>query len=283
MGYGNQFYITKDLIYTLYDDVISSKLISLAKVNIDYTADQINRTNEVQKLHYSLSHPSDENLIETLTNGVVIGTRLTAKDIKVYRNIFGPCPGCLAGKTTAPSYNKSQVVPPDRVGEVVHVDIVPFSYETLGGNNYFLLILDDFSNNLHAIPMKHKTKNDLSIAFTKLINYFKSFDHTIKHIHSDSDPSIKCLKDFLGDKNILLDPITPYQHEQKNERYKRTINDKMRSILFSITFKLPVILFGELLLSVIQSINWLSNSNHATISPSTILRGPNWILQYRSQ
>ena len=273
LGYKNQHYMPKDLLFSIYSAILNTNNISASLVNKEFSMDQINRAYEVRRLHYALAHPSDSTLTNALRNGVIIGTRLTAKDVTVYRKIFGPCPGCLAGKVTVPSYKKSLALPADRVGRIVHIDLIPFSCKTLGGNNYYLLFLDEFSTYLHAFGMKNKSHDTLITAIDLMISYFLSYNHTIQCIHADHESNIISTKKHLGFKNILLKNIAPYQHAQKIERYKRTINDHTRSIIHSTKFKIPPKLYGELLLTVLQTINWLPNTNQPIIAPTTIFKG----------
>jgi hypothetical protein len=70
-------------------------------------------------------HCSDEALKTALNNGLIIGTGLTAKDVDVARDIFGPCFACMAGKVTKPSYKHDSVAPPATcVGQTVHADLL---------------------------------------------------------------------------------------------------------------------------------------------------------------
>ncbi len=91
-----------------------------------------------------------------------------------YRMIFGPCPSCLAGKVRVKSYKPSQNAPAEFVGHIVHVDLVPFSIQTIGGNNYHLLTFDEFSGYLQAIGLKDKMSTTLEHTFDELMSHYKS-------------------------------------------------------------------------------------------------------------
>jgi len=68
-------------------------------------------SHEVRKLHYALLHLSDSVLISALKYVLIVGTRLIAQDVYLYRLVFGACPCCLAGKTISPSYKDSMSSP----------------------------------------------------------------------------------------------------------------------------------------------------------------------------
>jgi hypothetical protein len=67
-----------------------------------FSAEQRRRADKARALHHSLLHPSDTCLMDALDSGVIIGTRLTKQDVKVYREIYGPCPFCLISYCTTP-------------------------------------------------------------------------------------------------------------------------------------------------------------------------------------
>ena len=50
---------------------------------------EVRRANAVQQLHIALGHPSDEQLINALTHGTVLGTDLTARDVVNARKHLG--------------------------------------------------------------------------------------------------------------------------------------------------------------------------------------------------
>jgi hypothetical protein len=93
------YYLSKDQIKQILTHVNNvTNLVKVDKGTV-FTKEQLTRANEVRSLHYSLLHPSDSTLIKSLKYGLIIGTRLTAQDVYVYRLVYGACPACLAGKT----------------------------------------------------------------------------------------------------------------------------------------------------------------------------------------
>jgi len=71
----------------------------------------------------------------------------------------------------------------------------------------------------------------------------------------------------------LLEQVPPYQHAQRIERYTRTLNDRMRSVLDTLIFYLTLKLYGELLSSVVLKHNDLPTSNHPTKTPKIVFGG----------
>jgi hypothetical protein len=115
-----------------------------------YTAEQLKRAKEVSLLHNVLNHPSDGKLIDCLQFGIIVGTPLTASDVRVYRSVYGPCKACPAGNATRESFETSLSEPAKQIGDIVHVDI------------------DEFSGYLSLKPLKQKDQPNLEKAFYSL-------------------------------------------------------------------------------------------------------------------
>jgi hypothetical protein len=268
------YFLTKDQVKQLLTHVNnvtnSTKSVNLCTA---YSKEQIARAQEVRRLHYALLHPSDSVLIKALKYGLLLGTRLTAQDVYIYRLVYGACPCCLAGKTISPSYKESLSPPALMPGHVVHVDLIPFTEICLGGIQYHLLFCDEFSTYLHSIAMKSKSNSDIILSFTAMISYFKQYGYDIKNIHSDHESALMSATIFLNQQGIQYHTIAPYQHEQKLERYVQTINSRFRSVLSSLKFKLPTKLYAQLFTAVLQFINLMPNSVHPTLTPAIIFKG----------
>jgi hypothetical protein len=120
-------------------------------------------------------HCSDKQIKISLTNGLTIGTALTAQDVDVFRAIYGPCLARLAGKVTAPSYrHDSETAPAAEIGHTVHCDLLLFEQAIIGGFMQQIFSVDEFSANKHITQMKNKTITAINFAFCDLISYYQS-------------------------------------------------------------------------------------------------------------
>jgi hypothetical protein len=238
-----------------------------------FTKDQRTRADQVRILHNSMSHPSDQTLIRALSNGVILGTALTATDVANHRTIYGPCLACIAGKATKPSYHSSKSEPAGKVGDKVHVDILIFHVASLGGYEYYLFSVDEFSGCKSLISLKSKYSVDLNLSFDQLRAQYKRYQHDIKCIQCDSEVNFSACNTYLSMNGIELAQVPPYQHAQLVERNVRTLNDSVRTALASLEYELPQSLYGELLASVVHNLNCLSTSQHPTLSPNIVFAG----------
>ena len=93
--------ILKKFMYVAVHDLknISTKM-QLNKTNSvdNFSKEQRSRALEVIKLHYSLDHPSNYNLIKALNNGLILGTRLVEADVHNAEKLYSKCINCVAGK-----------------------------------------------------------------------------------------------------------------------------------------------------------------------------------------
>jgi hypothetical protein len=234
---------------------------------IIYTKEQRLRSEQVRILHDNM-HCSDESLKLALTNGLIIGTGLTAQDIDTYRRIYGPCLACMAGKVTKPSYRQPSEEPPaTRVAQVIHTDLLKLEAPIIGNYMQQLFSVDEFSGNKHLNTMKNKSAAAVTYAFCDLISYYKRHGWIIHTIVCDSESVLKAARVYLGHQGIQLMHTPPHQHAQRCERHIRTMKDRARTMTAAIPYVLPLHLYGELYRAACHHLNSMPNK-HANTTPS---------------
>ena len=149
------------------------------------TAQQQDRAKEARELHHTIGHPSDKALCTALNNGNLIPTRLTCQDIRNAKLLLGPCIPCLQAKMKAPSEKSSDSPPAEKIGDNVHVDIIPVP-TSVGGNNFILMTVDEKSDFIIGIPIPSKSTLQLIKATDVIIGMYHQRDHTLSHISSDN-------------------------------------------------------------------------------------------------
>jgi hypothetical protein len=130
---------------------------------------------------------SDTALTNALHNGTILGTGLTPRDVRIARDIYGPCVACMAGKTASYSTPPSNSEPPGRVGEVVYCDLHMLKSLTVGGHAQFLIAVDAYSGYLVVVPLLTKNQTDVCNAFDELISSFNRYRHTVSTIVCDAE------------------------------------------------------------------------------------------------
>ena len=97
------------------------------------------------------------------------------------------CEGCILGKHHRPSFSKEKRWRASRPLEIVHTDVCgPLKPASLGGNNYFLTFIDDFSRKTWVYFLKRKSE---------VFEVFKEFKNLVEN---QSGCRIKVLRSDQG-------------------------------------------------------------------------------------
>ena len=243
-------------------------------IRYSHTPKQIQRANEIKKLHYLLDHPSNLALRQALKHGCIINTNLVPEDISLYEEICGECPHCIAGKMHRESYKSSNSMAASVIGERIHMDLKPYRTSQYGGYTFLLLTVDEFSGYLFATSLKTKSGTaDIFPAILSVIAWYKSHNHIVKEILMDSESSFVTLKNEIRALGIQPYYTTPYQHAQRMERYVQTINCRIRSIISSLSYNLPENLYSQVLYEVLDQMNLVPNYLHRDSTPAILFAG----------
>ena len=258
------------------------------KPEVILSKEQVRRANTARHLHICLGHPSDERLIESLTNGVITGTTLTAQDVKHAALLLGDCVACAVGKTVAESFHISDSEPTVRVGQKVYIDVFPLYSDNevqhlqYGQYKSMILSVDSYSNMLHITRLNSKHNDDVNNALEVIIAEYKRYGHTIEEIISDSEPTLKASNTFLGLRGIKLRLTPPHMHNRRLERQVRTVKQRMRALRSASQVDIPYSLDGEIAKTAVMLINDMTNSKFKTQSPRMMFEGRRLDLSQRS-
>ena len=138
----------------------------------------------------------------------------------------------------------------DIIGERVYVDIAYVEQQPI------LVTIDEASNCILAYDLKgSKSHSHIVTAETKLIAAFRSFGHTIRSLHSDSEATLLSTEVFLNTNGIQLFHSLPGRHCALVERAIRTIKGKARSVYFTLPYTLPPVCRKALFLDAASCCN----------------------------
>jgi hypothetical protein len=124
----------------------------------------------------------------------------------------------------------------------VHADLLVYEQPIFGGHTQQLFSADEFSGNKRITSIKNKSITHIHLAFCDLISYYNKHGWKIDTIVCDSESNLKAARIYLGQNRINLMHTPPHQHAQRVERHIRTVKDRVRTILASIPYVLPLIL-----------------------------------------
>jgi hypothetical protein len=103
--------------------------------------------------HQRLGHLNFTDMLKIAGKDVVKGLPKMEKTGK------GICASCQLGKQTRAAHKKTSSFQTSRNLELLHMDLMgPTRTASLGGKNYILVIVDDFSRYTWAIPIRETTK-----------------------------------------------------------------------------------------------------------------------------
>ena len=231
-----------------------------------HTPEQRRRAAEVEKLHELLNHPSDEILMSALDNGSIHGTHLVSGDVKVWRELTGPCPACVAARTKRPHYGDSRNPPATVIGEAVHVDTYKLAMASVGGNNMLLISVDEFSDYINVIALVNGKAESILYGLRCLIAHYARHGHRLGTIRCDHDGVFLSCHAALGREHVNLLTTNPYQHSQRIERHIQTLLSRVRGTLHGLAYVLPEQLYAELFDCCARRMNQLPTTKRPTLS-----------------
>jgi hypothetical protein len=233
--------------------------------DVQYSTQEVERSREALELHESANHMA---LTKMLDNGSLLNCNVTSSDLRRARKLFGPCKGCLLGKMTAPRQPLSVSPLTDNIGELLHADIYYIDQMP------YLITVDDAKGFISILKLaKGKATAQLNVAFERIINNFKSMQHKVKTIRSDREAVFLATENFLNSIGIQYQKSAPGQHVGKVERAIRTLKERYRSVVNSLSYQLPDVLQEHLNLDVVQSINITPNVHTGNSNPRELVRG----------
>jgi transposase InsO family protein len=167
------------------------------------------------------------------------------------------CDGCVLGKQHRAPFPRTSAYRADRALDLVQTDLCgPITPATLGGNSYFLLVVDDYSRFMWIEVIKCKSD---TFKFFKKIKFMAEADaqRGLRALHSDrggefnsSQFKVYC-KDF-GIKHYTTAPYSPQQNGVV-ERRNQTVVEMARCLLKSMS--MPLELWGEAVKTAVYILN----------------------------
>ncbi|KAJ0466897.1 putative RNA-directed DNA polymerase [Helianthus annuus] len=157
------------------------------------------------------------------------------------------CDSCIMGKQTRAAFQKKSLYRATDSLQLLYADVCgPITPKTNAGNQYILLVVDDFSRYMWVTLIK--TKDQVPGVLIELITRIENdFSKKVKALRTDNGGEFTShvLGDFCKHKGITRQFTAPYTPQQNGvvERRNRTILGTTRSMLKAKW--LPQIFWGE--------------------------------------
>ncbi|KAH7639093.1 retrovirus-related pol polyprotein from transposon tnt 1-94 [Dermatophagoides farinae] len=159
---------------------------------------------------------------------------------------MGFCNACNDGKLTDVSHRSSEKLSNIKPGQSIHIDIAGYTDQSLHGNKYYLICVDEKTSYIKVEFLKNR--DDVFNKFIKIVNQIKlETGNNVLKIRSDRGSEFTSNK-FRGyvDSHGITHQFACVGVSQQNglaERHVRNVNDHATSIL--VSSGLPKILWDE--------------------------------------
>ena len=249
------------------------KVFSIITVDANekrFPKELVRRAREARRLSACLGHESDSTLWKILHNGSYANMGITPDDIRLAREIYGPSVPVLKGTGVhkkAEQHLPFQIEYNAMKEQTLHSDIL-FIERKLP----FLLSVSKPLNLVMTQPLKGKSTHLIIDAFKTMIDSYVNHDFKVIKISYDSEHALEAAVRSIPD--VEPSPVGPGQHEVVAESKIRRIKERMRAILHSLPYELPMFLVKYLLQFVVSKKNHLPVSGSGTkYSPREIFTG----------
>ncbi|WVZ16028.1 hypothetical protein V8G54_013594 [Vigna mungo] len=224
------------------------------KVKLDVVVVQcltaVDTKEEAWLWHYRFGHLNFRSLSLLKSNNLV-------KAVPVIQIPDRVCEGCVVGKQTKTEFKKTIFKRARQPLAVIYSDVCgPFNVESIGGNRYFLIFVDELTRKIWTYLIKEK--KDVHSCFVKFFAMVeRQSGLQIKILRTDGGGEFNSheMDKFCTENGIIHEVTTPYtpQHNDMTERRNRMLLDMTRCLLKAK--KLPHYLWGE----VVSTATYLLN------------------------
>ena len=229
-----------------------------------FTKDEVKRAEEADELIRRLGYPSEEAVAKQLNRGGIINCKLTSRDIKNRREIYGPPVGSLKEKTTNHKSGGEHISEPV-IGTQEHEEQRSYIDIMYVNSIMFLVnVIMPIGMTLADIITKRST-DALYKTLYKQLSTINSRGFKVKKVTCDPESGLTAMRDALGTENgIHMEVAGQNEHVPVVERKIRTIKERVRGIYNTLPYKLPTKLLGLLALFCISHVNMIPSTSSPT-------------------
>lgn len=239
----------------------------------DYSTEEKDRALRLWKLH-CISHPSDVTLHEMITHGVYSHLGLGAEDLRVMKELVGPCPACEDAKKRAWENPSSVSEPAREPGQYWHCDFKDMDGGTL------LVAVDDKTSLVQPLKLSNgKHKTSVQDSYSDLIRFNNQYRRDMERVMFDSETAFKECMPWLREASVVPKYTIPGKHEKKVERKIGTLGPRISALKLSLRYELssaahPTVLREiDIFMAAAVYLNLESNKVTQGISPWQMFTG----------
>uniref|UniRef100_A0ACD5XBE3 Uncharacterized protein n=1 Tax=Avena sativa TaxID=4498 RepID=A0ACD5XBE3_AVESA len=222
--------VSKGSLIHMIGDMNSAKLYvlrgsTLPGIAAAVTSNDSDDCGKTHLWHMRLGHMSEQGMTELVKRELIDGCNMSK---------FEFCEHCIFGKHKRVKFNAS-VHTTKGILDYVHADVWGPSRKTsIGGANYMLTIIDDYSRKVWPYFLKHKS--DVFDAFKKWkVMVEKQTEKKVKVLRTDNGMEFYSneFEEFCSNDGMIRHHTIPYTPQQNGvaERMNRTIISRARCML----------------------------------------------------
>jgi hypothetical protein len=214
-------------------------------------------------LHAATGHAGKATEKLLLDGGHLMEPTLFPKDMDIYHEMKGACLGCLKGKMTMPPSIPWTIRTGALIGEYWEMDLGFF-----GGHTYAVLVevVTNYTvvyrlQNRNSSSLAHAAQqwnNLLRKSFPQLFQPGENGAHTMIKMKTDRENAFKTFESAVNP--LVLDRTSAEGHASRVEVAIRIIKERARSVMYSLPYKLPALLFDRLINYVVDIKNFLPST-----------------------
>jgi hypothetical protein len=260
-------------LYTCYMNNAMDVQVHVATVEENekrYPTHLVKRAREARRLSASLGHESDGALWKILNSGAYTNMEITPDDVRRAKEIYGPSIPMLKGTSTQrkPDYTKLpfQIEFNAVKNQTLHIDIMFVESEA------YLLGVGKPINLTTCNELPSKKAPAVQQVLRNVIDIYKMHNYNIVKVSFDGEGVLHAATSNL--EGVQPCPRGPGLHEKVAESKARRVKERMRAILNSLPYELPMTLLKYLIAFVVMRKNSVPVDGSGTkYSPRELFTG----------
>jgi len=231
------------------------------------TPKELKRVEAVKKLRQVLGIPSIFEMTSMVESGNLMDCEVTTTDINNYQKVYGEDVSYLKGRLTGGkprSILNSQPVKITPTIQTFHTDVM------INEGVYTLISVVKPMNAILTCELPDHKGNTLRKGITNHLEILISRGYQVETIYSDNEACFRTLGSVIG---IPVRPTGSGSHEPIVERAVRTVEERLRSVLAGLPYRLPTGLIKHLISYVVTMINMVPRSSGCGVSAREQLTG----------
>lgn len=225
-----------------------------------YTKREVEAAKSARVLMRTLGHPSNADLIQMIKMGAILNLPTTVHDVHRAQAIYGSDVASLKGKTKRQAARQAKVefLPPlPQQDQALYADIM------FVNSQLFLIVVAEPLGMVFVRWLRNRTAGVLGEAVAAVANTLTQRNFRPITMHSDGEKGIGALTSLLHSMKLAFNPAGPEQHVPIVENMIKQIKERVRAVLNSLFYKLPMILLRNLVNHCVTRLNMLPSGTRA--------------------